>query len=367
MTNDVHNGANDDSRFSLSVFLLNLLAIVTLLATVAGAIAIFNNQISHKAPMDVGFTTKLLGATLGGVGLAGLLMAMAAMVRNFENIAHSVLAANPHSADDPLVQNRMHGENGRVLASTNGSSATSDLGHMHDLLREIRDLSVVSPTERDSSLERIRTNYQKHAAEEIIEAVNRRQLGDARIMLRDAEATYGSTSTFERLSVKIEEAEARTEPLDFARTKRMVEEAIAGKRWAEAEQFVEDLSHNHPASVRCRQLWEDTRRARLLAHVQRCSSQHHWAEAKAAANEFLERFPDGVEAKALRLQLATLEDNAEIVQRRHIESRITELLASQHFDEALRLAKHVVENFPDSPQAEALREQLPRLEKRVTA
>ena len=57
--------------------------------------------------------------------------------------------------------------------------------------------------------------------------------------------------------------------------------------------------------------------------------------------------------------------NAEIVQRKHFEKRFKEFISGEHYADALRIARHVVEQFPQSPQARALRDQIPVLEKRV--
>ena len=122
---------------------------------------------------------------------------------------------------------------------------------------------------------------------------------------------------------------------------------------------------DHPESTRCRQLWDDTRRAHLYAHIQKCAEQHHWTEALAAAEEFLGRFPESREAQALRRQMDTLRTNAEILQRRQYEKRFKDFIGAEHYAEALQIARHVVEQFPNSPQAQALRDQIPLLERRV--
>jgi hypothetical protein len=101
--------------------------------------------------------------------------------------------------------------------------------------------------------------------------------------------------------------------------------------------------------------------------VQSCVTGHHWDEALAGAREFLERFPSSVEAEALRAQIDTLKTNAEIQQRKQYETRFKELVHTHRYTEALRLARHVVGQFPDSPQAGALRAQIPALEKRVSS
>ena len=125
------------------------------------------------------------------------------------------------------------------------------------------------------------------------------------------------------------------------------------------------LFFDHPNSARCRRLWDDTRRARLHAHIQARVLDRHWAEALAATEEFLERFSGSLEADALKEQVETLRTNAEIMRRKQYEAKFKELITTHNYREALRIAKHVVDQYPESPQASALRDQIPLLEIRV--
>jgi hypothetical protein len=234
-----------------------------------------------------------------------------------------------------------------------------------DRLTEIRDVLQAGLEANPQSRERLRAHLQRSAAEEIISAINSRRLGQARELLRDAEAAYGKTSTIENLHAKIEAATNRNEPLDYGFTRRVVEDAISEGRWDLAERCVQALFFDHPGSARCRRLWDDTRRARLYAHIQARAADHHWAEALAAAEEFLERFPGSSEAEALKGRIDTLRSNAEIMRRKQYEEKFKELIASHNYREALRIARHVVEQYPESPQAGALRDQIPLLQKRV--
>jgi hypothetical protein len=48
-----------------------------------------------------------------------------------------------------------------------------------------------------------------------------------------------------------------------------------------------------------------------------------------------------------------------------MENEFRELMKQQRYSEALSLAHELIDRYPKSPQAEVLREQLPRLEARV--
>lgn len=64
----------------------------------------------------------------------------------------------------------------------------------------------------------------------------------------------------------------------------------------------------------------------------------------------------------LAAELPTLNANAEIGVRQEMESEIMELATHGRYMEAVDLAKSVIAQFPESPQAAVLRAQLGRLE-----
>jgi len=347
--------------------MLHVLGFVDLLVTLVGVLGIVALRARSGGPPDAAFVIGLVVLFIAGVTLGGLLIGLGALVR----YGHArTLNARPPDDTNQVVNYYTDGE-GSIEPHGTGDARPGGIGR-DDIkcilarLTEIRDLTVTGRDEGGEPFERLRANLQRVAAEEIIEAINTRRLGKARELLRDAEAVFGQTPTLERLHTKIDEAAVRNEPLDYAFTKRVVEESIRGGRWDLAEQCVHALFFDHPASIRCRRLWDDTRRVRLYDHIQACVADHRWAEAVAAAEEFLERFSGLSEAGLLRGQMETLRANAEIVQRKQYETKFKELVSRHEYRDALRIAKHVVSRFPESPQAEAFRDQIPLLEMRAT-
>ena len=342
---------------------LQALGLIDLIVTLVGLLAVLSWRVHEEQPLTVTFIAVLVGALVAGVTLGGLLIGAAAALRYGHALASSLLEAN---------RNVGYGGGGsghgmHFLAEDQpAGSVSTEAEQMVALLTDIRDLQLLPAAEREAAQARFHARAQRRAAEDVIDAINNRQLGKARTLLQEAETAYGAAPTLERLREKINEAAKRNEALDFVRARRLVEDAIGEGQWALAEQYAHTLYFDHPDSARGRQLWQSTRRARLYAHIQKSAEQHHWAEAAAAAEEFVERFPDSRETQALRQQLSTLRTNAEILQRKQYEAKFKELIGTQQYDEALRIAKHVVEHYPESPQAQALRDQIPVLEKRAT-
>ena len=346
---------------------LQALGVMNLVVTVVGALAVLTVQFQRGEPVSTTFIAAFLTSVAAGLTFGGLLLAVATWVRHGTTLSRSLNRFTGQQAK-PARGSTYHTEVGdedldRAIGDQPGILDRDVAREVLALLGEIRDFTAATPDERVKMQGRLRANLQRRAAEEIVDAVNARQVGRARVLLQDAEAAYGDSTTLERLGARIDQAAARNEPLDYVRAKRLVEEAIAEGEWESAERYAHALHFDHPDSTRCRQLWEGTRRARLYTHIQQRADEHHWAEALAAGEEFIERFPDSTEADALRAQLDTLRRNVEIVQRKQFEARFKELLGGQQYAEALRVARHVVEQFPESPQAVALRPQIPLLER----
>jgi hypothetical protein len=108
-------------------------------------------------------------------------------------------------------------------------------------------------------------------------------------------------------------------------------------------------------------------RSRLMGQVQDAVKRREWSVAMSTAQALIRQYPASGEARALRLDLPTLTENAEIQTRKRMESEITQLTRSRRFDEALQMARELIERYPRSPQGGVLRDRLPQLEARASA
>jgi hypothetical protein len=61
--------------------------------------------------------------------------------------------------------------------------------------------------------------------------------------------------------------------------------------------------------------------------------------------------------------MPTLVDNARLQEVRQLRDRFLEMIERRQYAEAVDLARHVVEHYPETAAAEELRDKMPRLEK----
>jgi hypothetical protein len=362
-----------DRQYSGPLFvteLVHILGLVAVAGTPVGVASVLAYAMNRGETVSATFLALLAAGLIAGWALAGVLLGMSALLRYHHVAARAQQHASPIWGGSGVAGEPVSGG----AAGGRSMDDAASLAHPQEvmsreviaLLREMRDLNVLPEGEKAVVADRLRANQKRRAAEAVVSAINLRQISRARELLHEAEVVYGATPTFEKLQDKIAEADARNEPLDYQRARRLVEESIADGSWPRAEQYAHAAFSEHPESSRCRKLWEETRRARLHTHVQERAGAANWQEALAAAEEFIERFPDSTEADALRAQLSTLRANVEISTRKHYENRFKELVSGRQYPEALRIARHVIEHFPGSPQAAALQQQVPALERRVT-
>lgn len=350
--------------------LLYVMGLADLLFTVIGLVFVLAWRIGAGEPVTALFAGLLLVGFLLGLTMGGVLLALASAWKYGYILSGSLAEPTdivPGAEDPiPLCGDLCTASPGTAIDGGAYAQGVQDAHPSSVGLDATLNITYLPPEEQAAAYDRIRANQQRRAAEAVIDAINARRLGVARVLLEDAQAILGDSDRFDRLQERIEMAAARFEPLDFARTRRAVQGAIRDGRWASAESCVRALFRDHPESQRCKLLWEDTRRARLYAQIEESIASHNWDEALSAAEEFRMRFPESFEAETLAAQMETLKHNAETLRRRQYEQRFQELVASKHFAEALRLAKYVVEQYPESPQASVLRKHVPLLQSRLS-
>jgi len=142
-------------------------------------------------------------------------------------------------------------------------------------------------------------------------------------------------------------------------------------RFEEAAEVAENLHYKYPQSREADELlsrvqreaatFHTEKRHRLYAIIQENSQARHWKQALAGAHKLLETYADSEEAEKIRTMMPTLVDNARIQEVREYRDRIVDLMERHRYAEAIQLAKHVVENYPETAAAEELRAQMTKL------
>lgn len=261
------------------------------------------------------------------------------------------------------------------------AAAVGGLGDKHAetlvlLLREVRDISLLNESQRTRRLETLGQTLAADLEREVPALLREHRWREARRRIQEARARFPTFAQFEALERQVETARAQVETRDIEHAERQVSDLAALEAWDRAADVVRELLERHPDSEQAQQLAARVRnkfersqaeqRERLMAHAQAAANGRDWPAALQTAQQVIQRYPKSPEAEALRLQMPTLLANSEIQQRQRMEAQIRDLVQQRRFDGALAAAHELIDRYPNSPQAEALRVQLPKLQRMAT-
>lgn len=239
------------------------------------------------------------------------------------------------------------------------------------LLREVRDISLLDGDQR-----RLRLEMQGRAALEVLQRdvpalLREHNWIEARHRVQDARARFPMVRELTALEQQIEQMRSQVENADLEHGEQQINDLIQLGAWDRVTEVVTELLKRHPDSQRGIELSQKIRvqknsaeaeqRAKTMAQAQEASNKRDWKTALALANIIVQRYPKSPEAQAVRMQLPTLRENAEIQTRKQLEAQYSDSVQAHRYGDALRLAKEIIDQYPNSPQAEALRAQLPKL------
>ena len=368
-------------KSSTSYALRVLGAVVVLLFVLSGAALLIWE--TDDAPLLGGTVIGTIGIYLAaGLTCGGLLVGVAAMLRLLREMHASLVRMEQfqYERHDSSSEVTIADRSTQAMPAAVRESDTIDSPHPMDgswqdmirLLQDIRDNSLLSEAQREKKKLHVAEEELHDAKVFLRTLVTRRDFVQAREIAQKTQRKYPDDERAAALVEQVEEARQRQESDDVIAISKQVNDLISISAWPRAREVASQLQERHPDSVEARQLLlriereykilQDEQRRRMYAEVQRFVTRRRWEEALATARTFIERFPGCDESEAMQLEIPTLKTNAEIDVRQKLEAKIMNLAKTGRYIEAVELAKKVIEKYPDSPQAGALRTQIGRLE-----
>lgn len=313
-----------------------------------------------------------LGKLVAGAALSAVFLSLSWLLRTLDGLGRSL----------DRFRNALDGSGGSAAAngvgrrmSSNGLLGPEELGEMRELLEEIRDSTLMNEEQKRERWELVLAHRRKNLSETVHDRIERKRFGDGAHELDRFEELYGRDAATTELRRKLDAARRLAERRDLAEALENYATLKANRKWDEALGEAEKLLNTYPQSIEARQWLEQIHRDRehvgaehrraLLDQTQKRGSERQWRKALGSARALLDEYPESAEAQSVRPQLETLEFNAGVETRQELEEQIKELISRRDFAEALELANQVIVRYPESPQAEALRGQLPRLQEHV--
>jgi len=364
---------------SSAVVWFRILGAVVLSLSVAGGTLLY---IFGPAEMKAADWAVLFLSLAAGLACGGLLLGLSALLRVLRGIHDAALRLEDLSYDSRESSRPTGGGERSSISQPAGTvdgdaddtlfSSTTPWREVVALLEDIRDNSLLSDQQREEKRLHVAEEEIHNATLKVRDLTAHGEYAQARQLVAAIVRRFPNEPGARELSEQVEDARERHESEDVRSCTQQVNDLITISAWDRAQELADQLRQRHPDSVEARQLllrigrerrlFEEEQRRRMNAEVQRFVTRRRWEEALAAARTFIERFPDCEESAALRMELPTLEANTEIEVRQYLEAKIMDCARHGRYIEAVDLARKVIADYPESPQAEALRNQLDRLE-----
>ena len=312
--------------------------------------------------------------TLLGLGAAAFFFSAGEAIRKLEDLSE-LLRGSSSAAD--AGAGGLAGFGSDPEAADRNLAQRQTMLELVGLMREVRDISLLSDEQRGSRLAAQAEDLSRRLQREVPELLRQHKWFEAFKRVRSARERFPTLDVWDELARQIQTVRGQVESRDIEAATRQISELTALGAWDRAQDVARDLLERHPRAdgaievVRRIRLQRDKAeaesRARLMAQAQSSTDKHEWPAALNSARSLIERFPHSDEAEALRSQLPILEANAEIKSRQQMEAKIRDLLTEHRYDQAVRMARQLIARYPNSPQASVLPDQLPRLEEKAAA
>jgi hypothetical protein len=255
---------------------------------------------------------------------------------------------------------------------TGASLGSSESVHqMMTLLQEIRELALLSDSQRQQRLvdaQQHRRNYMVAEVQRLIE-LNEFAAADGALITLETE--FPQAPGLEDLRGRVAAGKQNAQQSAIERLRERVEDLMAVWAWdqayAETARFVENFPEHAEGRALLervmseRENYAESTANRLFEEIRTDIDRRMWRRAMANAVKLLECAPGHRKSVAIRGQLKTIRENAEIEERQEQERRIQELIRNKQFFEAIELAEELLQRFPGSPQAETLQKLLPKM------
>lgn len=266
-----------------------------------------------------------------------------------------------------------------LAAAAAGEAADTGTGGDSDrvvaLLKEISENTLLDEQERSRKRSRLAETHRERAMEEVEQLIAATKWPQARRRLDDLRNAYAGDPDVMALGRRLESAVREHQEVDVMTSCEQIRSYMSLGLWAKAREAAERLSSKYPENEEATKMREVVRmeeqvsqkddRLRLYREIEHLVARKHYRDAKRVAESLIDRWPETAEADGLRAQMDELSRNADIEVRREMEARIIEHTKQGRHKEAYEVARLLMEQYPDSPQAVALQEQIEKLRERA--
>ena len=382
---DINNVGNPQRASTLRRTPVGVL-LVWYLAVLAAALGIIWGvwSIGNAAANDA-FTTHVLlrsvAQMIGGLAVAVVLYIGGLVIVSIFNL-HKTLGVLQDAGESLVVASQTFDRSGHAPSHPESqpvAAAPLSTPPIHDdglaLLREINENTLLDEEGRGRKRQRVESEDKRRRLGLVERHMRVGQWGRADTVLTELERRYDNASDLVEARRELNRVRASAEQRDVAEAKQRIATFLERDELDRVKEVIDELLAKHPDSEPARHTASDAIRQqrevivqtkqKRFNQIQTTVKKKQWSQALHLADDFMQEFPHSPDAQTLKKQRTTLAANAEIEQRHDYELKIKELIRNEAYGEALDLAERVITEYPKSPQAAALRDQLGRLSEKA--
>jgi outer membrane protein assembly factor BamD (BamD/ComL family) len=319
---------------------------------------------SERTPQHIALAAALL---VGGLLAEGLALGLTLVVKYAFSAAVSAKLTERTLRD--ILQ--------RTGADSPQAEPSADASHevVVSLLTEIMENSLLDEGDKVAKRELAKRQRRRALKREIGALIEVGKYPEAKERLDDFRFRYHEKGEADALQARLEEALAQHGRTEVEQIIAEIQEYMSLALWDRAVEMADRLAEQYPENAEAVKLPETVRiekaasqrqeQQRVYREIEHLASRKHWRQAIEASQHLIETHPESPEAAKLRQQMDELKHNADVVERREWEGRITEHIQAGRHLMAYNLAVELMEKYPDSPQAAAIRERLDQLKSRA--
>jgi len=359
--------------------LLRVLLVILAILVFAGGCAVAALTIWDASEYPGAHVGRTVSIAVSAILLGGLLAAIAlAFASMLDHLARAATAAStPVPVDDTRpalgrIEQSLRMINNATTRNEPVGTTPAVGGNLAPLMEQLRDFTLMSEEQR----QRFSARHWIRRRDALTEIIERNVLvGDwpaAFSRLEDLILLLPEDPQVRELKERVESEQSARLEEDLRAARAQIRRYLSTASWQQAEETAAEIQRkytNKPdAGIlieevrREREAWERENMERLFRDISSATEKRHWRQAVLAVEEFIRRYPNETRAEALRLDLPTLTENAAAQERREQEEHFKDLLKHQRYNEAIAVARIVIQKYPTSPTATELNKLLPRVE-----
>ena len=262
-----------------------------------------------------------------------------------------------------------------AIESDRGASGSDLAERMTLLLEEINENTLLNEQDKARKRARLADSRRERMQKEVSQLIAATKWQMARTRIAELRTEHLDDEDVKELSRRLETAMAEHREVDIMTTSEQIRSYMSLGLWEKAREAAGQLAvkyPDHPDALKMADVvrleqegFRKEERQRLYREIEHLVSRKHYRDARKAAETLIERYGDSLEASTLKGQMDELTRNADIETRREMETQIIEHEKQGRHKEAYEVARLLMEQYPESPQAIALKDTIDRLRERA--